>query len=75
MPTTTSWCRSSTASWNWSARTAAARVRGCEQGKSYFRKAGVEHDVINAGAGLMTFVEIELKDTGGRAIRGQRSVR
>jgi beta-alanine degradation protein BauB len=34
------------------------------QGKSYFRNAGVEHDVINAGAGLMTFIEIELKDTG-----------
>jgi beta-alanine degradation protein BauB len=35
-----------------------------EQGKSYFRKAGVEHDVINAGAKTMIFVEIELKDTG-----------
>ena len=33
-------------------------------GKSYFRKAGVEHDVINAGPETMTFVEIELKDTG-----------
>lgn len=35
-----------------------------QQGKSYFRNAGVEHDVVNAGAGIMTFVEIELKDTG-----------
>ena len=35
-----------------------------EQGKSYFRNAGVEHDVINAGDRNMTFVEIELKDTG-----------
>jgi beta-alanine degradation protein BauB len=35
-----------------------------EQGKSYFRNAGVEHDVVNAGAGVMSFVEIELKDTG-----------
>jgi len=35
-----------------------------EQGKSYFRHAGVEHDVVNAGAGIMTFVEVELKDTG-----------
>ena len=35
-----------------------------EQGKSYFRNAGVEHDVINAGPGVMSFVEIELKDTG-----------
>lgn len=34
-----------------------------EQGKSYFRNAGVEHDVINAGGGVMSFVEIELKDT------------
>jgi len=35
-----------------------------EQGKSYRRNAGVEHDVVNAGAGVMTFVEIELKGTG-----------
>lgn len=32
-------------------------------GKSYFRNAGVEHDVFNNGAGEMVFVEIELKDT------------
>ena len=32
-------------------------------GKSYFRNAGVEHDVINFGAGEMVFIEIELKDT------------
>jgi beta-alanine degradation protein BauB len=32
-------------------------------GKSYFRNAGVEHDVINNGAAEMVFVEIELKDT------------
>jgi quercetin dioxygenase-like cupin family protein len=36
-----------------------------EQGKSYFRNAGVEHDVINAGGGVMSFIEIELKDTSG----------
>jgi len=35
-----------------------------ERGKSYFRNAGIEHDVINAGSNLMVFVEIELKDTG-----------
>lgn len=35
-----------------------------EQGKSYFRNAGVAHDVINAGAGPMVFVEIELTSTG-----------
>jgi len=34
------------------------------QGKSYFRNFGVEHDVINVGDGDMTFVEIELKETG-----------
>jgi len=32
-------------------------------GKSYFRNAGVEHDVINNGASEMVFIEIELKDT------------
>lgn len=36
-----------------------------KQGKSYFRNAGVEHDVINAGAGVMIFIEIELKDAAG----------
>jgi quercetin dioxygenase-like cupin family protein len=30
-------------------------------GASYARKAGVEHDVINAGAHDFAFVEIELK--------------
>ena len=43
---------------------AAARAQ-LQKGQSYFRKAGVEHDVINAGAEVMTFVEVELKDTGG----------
>jgi len=32
-----------------------------QRGKSYFRNAGVEHDVINVGTGVMAFVEIELK--------------
>ena len=32
-----------------------------ERGASYAREAGVEHNVINAGAAPMTFVEIELK--------------
>ena len=48
----------------------AVRAR-LEQGKSYFRNAGVERDVFNAGAGAMTFVEIELKDTG-EATEGAR---
>ncbi len=30
-------------------------------GRSYYRAAGVEHDVINASAGEFVFVEIELK--------------
>lgn len=30
-------------------------------GQSYFRKAGVEHDVINASKGEFIFVEVEFK--------------
>jgi beta-alanine degradation protein BauB len=30
-------------------------------GKSYFRKAGVEHDVLNEGANEIVFLEVELK--------------
>jgi beta-alanine degradation protein BauB len=30
-------------------------------GSPYFRKAGVEHDVINASGGDYAFIEIELK--------------
>ncbi len=30
-------------------------------GKSYFRKAGVEHNVINANDGVFVFIEIEIK--------------
>ncbi len=37
-----------------------------QRGKPYFRNAGVEHDVINAGGANMIFVEIELKDTAER---------
>jgi quercetin dioxygenase-like cupin family protein len=32
-----------------------------KQGSPYFRKAGVEHDVINANDGEYAFIEIELK--------------
>ena len=35
------------------------------QGKSYFRKAGVEHDAINAGLEPLAFVDVELKDRPG----------
>ncbi|MFV0474302.1 MAG: cupin domain-containing protein [Pikeienuella sp.] len=31
-------------------------------GLSYFREAGVSHDVINSGAGELVFVETELKE-------------
>ncbi|MEM1383624.1 MAG: cupin domain-containing protein [Pseudomonadota bacterium] len=34
-------------------------------GQSYFRAAGVEHDVINAGDGPLIFVETELKHRQG----------
>ncbi|MGD9602308.1 MAG: cupin domain-containing protein [Gammaproteobacteria bacterium] len=30
-------------------------------GQSYAREVGVEHNVINAGAGELAFIEIELK--------------
>ena len=30
-------------------------------GKSYFRKAGVEHDVLNEGTAEIVFLEVELK--------------
>jgi mannose-6-phosphate isomerase-like protein (cupin superfamily) len=30
-------------------------------GKSYFRKAGVEHDVLNETAKEIVFLEVELK--------------
>jgi quercetin dioxygenase-like cupin family protein len=32
-----------------------------EPGKSYFRPAGVEHDVINANTFEFAFIEVELK--------------
>ncbi|MEM7547741.1 MAG: cupin domain-containing protein [Pseudomonadota bacterium] len=34
-----------------------------EAGVSYFREAGIAHDVINAGPGDLVFVETELKAT------------
>ncbi|MGD8428946.1 MAG: cupin domain-containing protein [Ectothiorhodospiraceae bacterium] len=32
-----------------------------EAGASYFRQAGVEHNVVNAGDAEFTFVEVEFK--------------
>ncbi len=34
-------------------------------GVAYFRKAGVEHDAINAGSAPLAFVDVELKDRPG----------
>lgn len=34
-------------------------------GVSYFRKAGIEHDVINGTEGELRFVEVELKHRPG----------
>jgi quercetin dioxygenase-like cupin family protein len=39
-----------------------ASVAELVAGRSYFRKAGVEHDVINVNAFEFAFVEIELKE-------------
>lgn len=36
-----------------------------EPGVSYFREAGVEHDVVNGGGGELRFVEVELKSRPG----------
>ncbi len=36
-----------------------------EPGMSYFREAGVEHDVINGVGGELCFVEVELKHRPG----------
>jgi beta-alanine degradation protein BauB len=30
-------------------------------GAAYSRPAGIEHNVINAGAGVMSFIEVEMK--------------
>lgn len=38
-----------------------------ENGNSYARAAGVEHDVINGNDAAVSFVEIELLDTGPSA--------
>lgn len=36
-------------------------VSELSSGNSYFREAGVEHNVINAGDGEFAFVEIQMK--------------
>lgn len=41
--------------------TAGENVAEMKEGVPYFRKEGVEHDVINANDGEYAFIEIELK--------------
>ena len=36
-----------------------------EPGKSYYREAGVEHNVVNGTGGELSFVEVELKSRPG----------
>lgn len=36
-----------------------------EPGKSYYRPAGIEHDVVNGPEGALRFVEVELKHRPG----------
>jgi quercetin dioxygenase-like cupin family protein len=43
------------------------RVAGIAHGQAYFRRAGVEHDVVNAGEAEVAFVEVEFKTPGGDA--------
>lgn len=44
---------------------AGESIMELQAGKAYFRKAGVEHDVINAGTAFYAFVEVELKRQKG----------
>ena len=37
-------------------------------GTSYYREAGVEHNVINAGKELLVFIEIEIKSSSEESI-------
>lgn len=37
-------------------------VRELKAGRSYFREAGVEHDVFNASGYEFAFIEVELKE-------------
>jgi quercetin dioxygenase-like cupin family protein len=41
-------------------------------GRTYFREAGVEHNVWNAGEGVLDFVEVELLTRGASEPRASR---
>ncbi|ESR27070.1 Protein export cytoplasm protein SecA ATPase RNA helicase [Lutibaculum baratangense AMV1] len=42
-----------------------SRTVTIDQGVSYSREAGVEHNVVNGGDGPMSFIEVELKTPAG----------
>ena len=44
---------------------AEENVAELRQGVAYFRKAGVEHNVINTGKDFLAFVEVELLEHRG----------
>jgi beta-alanine degradation protein BauB len=44
---------------------AGEAIAEMQAGAAYARKAGVEHDVVNAGDAPLSFVEIELKRRPG----------
>jgi quercetin dioxygenase-like cupin family protein len=44
---------------------AGESIAELEQGGAYFRKAGVQHNVINAGEKFVAFVEVELVEHSG----------
>jgi quercetin dioxygenase-like cupin family protein len=43
----------------------AERTAGIAHGQAYFRRAGVEHDVVNDSEQEVVFVEVELKVSAG----------
>jgi beta-alanine degradation protein BauB len=44
---------------------AGEAIAEMQAGVAYARKAGVEHDVVNAGEAPLSFVEVELKGRPG----------
>jgi quercetin dioxygenase-like cupin family protein len=45
----------------------AERTAGIENGRAYFRTAGVEHDVVNGSPTEVAFVEVEIKTPAAAA--------
>jgi quercetin dioxygenase-like cupin family protein len=44
---------------------AGESTAGLTQGVAYFRRAGVQHNVINAGEDFLAFIEVELLEHPG----------